>query len=92
MLQLNWSLNLTNPRSHFAVNRACLEAGKHVYSEKPLAMTTSEAQLSRRPGRASSGFSSAQRRAACLSDAAQTLWRAVREGAAGTVRVGLRDV
>jgi predicted dehydrogenase len=27
-------LNLTNPSSHFAVSKACLEAGKHVYSER----------------------------------------------------------
>ena len=24
-------INLTNPRSHFAVSKACLEAGKRVY-------------------------------------------------------------
>ena len=24
-------LNLTNPRSHFEINKRCLEAGKHVY-------------------------------------------------------------
>ena len=28
-------LNLTNPRSHFEISKACLMAGKHVYSEKP---------------------------------------------------------
>jgi predicted dehydrogenase len=28
-------INLTNPRSHFAISKACLEAGKHVHSEKP---------------------------------------------------------
>jgi predicted dehydrogenase len=37
-------VNLTNPRSHFAVSKACLEAGKHVYSEKPLAMILAEAE------------------------------------------------
>jgi predicted dehydrogenase len=37
-------LNLTNPSAHFEVSRACLEAGKHVYSEKPLAMNMSEAR------------------------------------------------
>ena len=37
-------LNLTNPRSHYTVSRQCLEANKHVYSEKPLAMTFEDAQ------------------------------------------------
>ena len=36
-------LNLTNPRAHYEVSQAALLAGKHVYSEKPLAMTMTEA-------------------------------------------------
>jgi len=32
-------LNITRPDEHYAVTRAALEAGKHVYSEKPLAAT-----------------------------------------------------
>jgi len=32
-------LNITRPAEHFEVSRAALEAGKHVYSEKPLAAT-----------------------------------------------------
>ena len=32
-------LNSTNPRAITINKRQCLEAGKHVYSEKPLAMT-----------------------------------------------------
>ena len=32
-------LNITRPGEHFDVSRAALEAGKHVYSEKPLAAT-----------------------------------------------------
>ncbi|RWX78354.1 Gfo/Idh/MocA family oxidoreductase [Neorhizobium lilium] len=35
-------VNLTIPAAHSAVSKAILEAGKHVYSEKPLAITLSE--------------------------------------------------
>lgn len=35
-------LNLTRPYEHFDVTKAALEAGKHVYSEKPLAATFEE--------------------------------------------------
>ena len=37
-------VNLTPPESHQAVNRAALLADKHVYCEKPLAMTVDEAR------------------------------------------------
>ncbi len=36
--------NLTNPQSHYAINRQALLAGKHVYSEKPLALSLEETQ------------------------------------------------
>ena len=32
-------VNLTVPQAHFAVSRRILQAGKHVYSEKPLVLT-----------------------------------------------------
>lgn len=35
-------LNLTIPDAHFAVSKAALEAGKHVYLEKPLSITFDE--------------------------------------------------
>jgi predicted dehydrogenase len=79
-------VNLTNPRSHFAVSKACLEAGKHVYSEKPLAMTIPQAQelvkLARDKGLL---ISSAPSR--ILADTAQTVWKALREDLIGKVRM-----
>ena len=37
-------LNLTTPRAHVEVGLAALAAGKHVYSEKPLALSLGEAR------------------------------------------------
>lgn len=35
-------LNLTNPEAHFEVSRTFLEAGKHVYSEKPFTLRVAD--------------------------------------------------
>ena len=35
-------INLTVPDAHFAVSQAILQAGKHVYSEKPLALSLAD--------------------------------------------------
>jgi predicted dehydrogenase len=79
-------LNLTNPRSHFAVSQACLEAGKHVYSEKPLAMNFKDAQSLVNLAQTKGLYLSC---APCnlLSETAQTLWKALREKVVGPVRV-----
>ncbi len=37
-------LNLTRPYEHYEVTKAALKAGKHVYTEKPLAATLDEAK------------------------------------------------
>lgn len=41
---IEFIINLTIPASHANVDIASLEAGKHVYSEKPLAITLEEAR------------------------------------------------
>jgi predicted dehydrogenase len=79
-------LNLTNPRSHFGVTRACLEAGKHVYSEKPLAMKLDDAR-SLAALAAERGVRLASAPCSLLSNPAQTAWKAIRDGAIGRVRL-----
>ena len=79
-------LNLTNPSSHFEVGRAGLEAGCHVYTEKPLAMTVKDAQELCDLARAK-GLMLASAPCSFLSEAAQTVGAAVRQGVAGKVRV-----
>ena len=44
-------VNLTIPAAHYAVSRAILEAGKHVYSEKPLVLSLEEGEELRRIAR-----------------------------------------
>ncbi|MCB8840466.1 Gfo/Idh/MocA family protein [Aurantimonas sp. VKM B-3413] len=79
-------LNLTNPKSHYAVSKAALEAGLHVYSEKPLAMAIDEAEELVRIAHERRLLLSA---APCsyLGEAAQTLGRAIADGRIGDVRL-----
>lgn len=84
-------VNLTNPRSHYAVSRACLEAGKHVYSEKPLATVWEEALALVELAEAR-GLQLASAPCTVLGEAAQTLWREVRRGRIGEVRLAYAEL
>lgn len=79
-------LNLTNPRSHFEVSRACLDAGKHVYSEKPLAMDLDQAKVlvELAEGR---GLRLSSAPCSLLGETAQAVWKALRERQIGDVRL-----
>jgi predicted dehydrogenase len=79
-------LNLTNPRSHYEISKLCLEAGKHVYSEKPLAMEMLQAEeLVKLAEQKGLQISSAP--CSLLSETAQTIWKALREKIVGKVRL-----
>ena len=75
-------VNLTSIRSHYDAIKRALEAGKHVYSEKPL---TTDLDQTREL------FALAQARGLVLTgapcnlycDAVSTMWKAVRDGAIG---------
>ncbi len=79
-------VNLTNPESHYDVNKTALLAGKHVYSEKPFTHEILQAQelvdLAKKKGLMLSG-------APCniLSDTVQTMWKSVLDGAIGRIQL-----
>ncbi|MBB4198686.1 hypothetical protein CCR94_06805 [Rhodoblastus sphagnicola] len=79
-------INLTDPENHAEVTRAALLAGKHVYSEKPVAMTRAEA-IALRDLAAEKGLRLAAAPCNILGESAQTLWKAVRSGAIGAPRL-----
>jgi len=76
--------NLTNPRNHYEISRRCLEAGKNVYSEKPLSVRLSDAEhlveLAKR-----NGLHIASAPCGALSETAQTMWKALRQNEIGKV-------
>ncbi|GAB4529592.1 MAG: Gfo/Idh/MocA family oxidoreductase [Anaerolineae bacterium] len=84
-------VNLTTHHAHKEIITQALNAGKHVYSEKPLALTAQEAQelvaLAAQKGLrlACSPFTLA-------GEAQQTAWKHIREGHLGTVRVVYAEV
>ena len=79
-------VNLTVPEAHASVTAAALDAGKHVHTEKPLALRYDEAcELVKLANRTGSRLSCSP--ATLLGEAQQTAWKLVRDGALGRVRV-----
>ena len=83
-------VNLTAPQAHAEVTAAALEAGKHVHSEKPLALSHAEAQELVALA-AARGVALSCAPATLLGEAQQTAWKLLREGAVGRVRVAYAE-
>jgi predicted dehydrogenase len=79
-------VNLTTPQSHYEVSRAALSAGKHIYSEKPLAMSVEEAESLVDQAR-QKGLIVASAPANALSPACETVKKALDDGLIGQPRL-----
>ncbi len=84
-------VNLTIHHAHKDVTTQLLEGGKHVFSEKPMALNYADAaglvSLA-----ASKGLRLASAPTTLQGEAQQTAWRIIRDGALGTVRVAYAEV
>src|SRR5262245_40303854 len=83
-------VNLTGPQAHAAVTRAALEAGKHVHTEKPLALRYEDARGLVELAKAR-GVRLSSAPATLLGEAQQSIWKLVRDGAIGRVRVAYAE-
>ncbi|MCX7869466.1 MAG: Gfo/Idh/MocA family oxidoreductase, partial [Terrimicrobiaceae bacterium] len=84
-------VNLTIHSAHYEVIRSCIEAGRHVYTEKPLALEAAPAhELAGLAARHGVRLGSAP--STWLGEAQQTAWRLIREGRLGTPRVAYAEV
>jgi predicted dehydrogenase len=84
-------LNLTSPHAHAEVNRAALEAGRHVWCEKPLALRFDEAEALVAHA-AAKGIHLASAPCSLLGQAAQTAWAAIRDGRIGRPRLAYAEL
>lgn len=84
-------VNLTSHRAHVPVTRAALEAGKHVFSEKPLALRATDARSLDALATAR-GLRLGSAPIVLLGELAQTAWQTVRNGDLGKVRLAYADV
>ena len=79
-------VNLTIPAKHVEVTRAALEAGKHVHTEKPVALLAGDAHALAALAR-ERGVRLSCAPATLLGEAQQTAWKHVRDGGLGDVKV-----
>ena len=79
-------INLTIHHAHPAVITQCLNAGKHVHSEKPLALTYAEAKELVALADAK-GLRLSCSPITFMGEAQQTAWKTIRDGKLGEVRV-----
>ena len=84
-------VNLTTPESHFETSRMALEAGKHVYSEKPLAMHLADAARLVALAEAK-GLTLTTAPANALSDAHDLVAATLAEGRIGTPRLAYAEM
>jgi predicted dehydrogenase len=80
-------INLTIPEAHFPVSSAALEAGKHVYSEKPFVLSVEEG-LKLKALAEGKGLSVGSAPDTFLGGAHQYARKLVDDGAIGTVTAG----
>lgn len=78
-------VNLTAPAAHAEVTAACLDAGRHVHTEKPVALAGAEAHRLAALA-AERGVRLGCAPATLLGEAQQTAWKVVRDGGLGAVR------
>lgn len=79
-------INLTIPAKHVEVTRAALEAGKHVHTEKPVALRVEDAHALAALAR-DRGVRLSSAPATLLGEAQQTAWKLIRDGGIGDVKV-----
>ena len=84
-------VNLTIHHAHYEINKASLEAGKHVFSEKPLALGYGEAKELVELADAR-GLRLGAAPFTLLYETHQSAWRTVRSGELGRVRLAYAEL
>ncbi len=84
-------VNLTIHTAHYATCKQALEAGKHVFCEKPLALKYAEAKELCELAEAK-GVILAGAPMTFMGEAQQTAWKAIRDGVTGTPRLVYAEV